>query len=58
MRDWSDHDSQLVSSPMAAESKSCSAWFWAEVVLISISVIAGYVILGWTVVSRVVGFSS
>lgn len=56
MRDWSDTGNRTATPSREGEAEGRSGWFWAEVTLIAIPVIAGYVGLGWTVVSWTVGF--
>lgn len=51
MRDWSDSGNRNAPHSPEGEDESRSGWFWAEVTLIAIPVIAGYVALGWTFVS-------
>lgn len=58
MRDWSDTGNRNATGSPEGEAEGRSGWFWTEVTLIAISVIAGYAGLGWTVVTWVVGFFS
>lgn len=58
MRDWSDIGNRNATCLCEGEDENRSGWLRAEVTLIAIPVIAGYVGLGWTVVSWAVGFCS
>lgn len=58
MRDWSDTGNRTATRSREGEAEGRSGWFWAEVMLVAIPVIAGYVGLGWTAVSWAVRFFS
>lgn len=58
MRDWSDTGNRNATCSPEDEAEGRSGWFWAEVTLIAIPVIAGYLGLGWAVVSWAIGIFS